>query len=111
MNFIPISLVLTVDVIKIIQGMLVEWDVQMISLSKAVETTVHQSTLSEELGQVSYILSDKTGTITRNQMIFRKMSINGVSYGNNDEDCEDDEEKEVTNFNMVDEELDKAIKF
>lgn len=44
-------------------------------------------------------------------MIFRKMSINGVSYGKDDEDCEDDEEKEVTNFNMVDDELDQAIKF
>ena len=44
-------------------------------------------------------------------MIFRKMSIGGVSYGQDDKDCEDDEEREVTNFNMVDDELDKAIKF
>jgi|Dee2metaT_10_FD_contig_51_1817119_length_482_multi_1_in_0_out_0_1 P-type E1-E2 ATPase len=67
--------------------------------------------MAEELGQVSYVVADKTGTITQNQMEFRKMSIGGVSYGQNHKDCEDAHMKEVTNFNMVDSDLNKAIKF
>jgi magnesium-transporting ATPase (P-type) len=57
------------------------------------------------------VVADKTGTITQNQMEFRKMSIGGVSYGQNHKDCEDAHMKEVTNFNMVDSDLNKAIKF
>ena len=56
-------------------------------------------------------MSDKTGTITQNHMVLRKMSIAGVSYGRNERDCDDAHDKEATNFNMVDSDLKKAIKF
>ena len=37
--------------------------------------------LNDELGQITHVFSDKTGTVTKNYMVFRKISINGVSYG------------------------------
>ena len=39
------------------------------------------STLAEDLGQIEYVLTDKTGTLTENQMVFKKCSINNVIYG------------------------------
>lgn len=39
------------------------------------------TTLNEELGQIEYIFSDKTGTLTQNIMTFNKASINGRVYG------------------------------
>uniref|UniRef100_A0A7S3LVN7 Phospholipid-transporting ATPase n=1 Tax=Palpitomonas bilix TaxID=652834 RepID=A0A7S3LVN7_9EUKA len=39
------------------------------------------SNLNEDLGQIEYIFSDKTGTLTRNEMEFRKCAINGKVYG------------------------------
>jgi magnesium-transporting ATPase (P-type) len=37
--------------------------------------------LNDELGQVSHIFTDKTGTLTSNYMDFRKLTVNGVAYG------------------------------
>lgn len=44
------------------------------------------SNLNEELGQVKFIMSDKTGTLTRNVMKFKRLSIGSRNYGNNEDD-------------------------
>ena len=45
------------------------------------DTLVRSSTIPEELGRIEYLFSDKTGTLTKNEMVFRKLQLGAVSYG------------------------------
>ncbi|CAG2063873.1 unnamed protein product, partial [Timema podura] len=43
-------------------------------------TVVRSTTIPEELGRISYLLSDKTGTLTQNEMVFKKLHLGTVSF-------------------------------
>ena len=51
------------------------------SIPTKTYVSVQSSNLNEELGQVEYVFSDKTGTLTCNIMEFKNITINGISYG------------------------------
>lgn len=44
------------------------------------DTVVRSTTIPEELGRISYLLSDKTGTLTQNAMVFKRLHLGTVSY-------------------------------
>ena len=67
--------------IKYIQGMFISWDITIYDRETRTPAKVQTSTLNEELGQVKFIFSDKTGTLTKNYMEFKKMSIGNFTYG------------------------------
>lgn len=79
---IPISLYVSIEMIKFIQvTQFINKDPRMYHKETNTPALARTSNLNEELGQVEYIFSDKTGTLTRNLMEFFKCSIGGVMYG------------------------------
>jgi phospholipid-transporting ATPase len=54
-NLVPISLLVTMEMIKYIQGMFIAWDVHLYDKEKRMPARVQTSTLNEELGQVKVI--------------------------------------------------------
>ncbi|KAG1687785.1 hypothetical protein DVH05_004654 [Phytophthora capsici] len=78
-NLVPISLYVSLDIIKVLQANRITGDSKM--SYEGNHAIARTSELNEELGQVEYVFSDKTGTLTCNVMEFRKCSIGGISYG------------------------------
>ncbi|KAK6241994.1 hypothetical protein SCA6_007383 [Theobroma cacao] len=81
-TIIPISLYVSIEMIKFIQStQFINKDLNMYHAETDTPALARTSNLNEELGQVEYIFSDKTGTLTRNLMEFFKCSIGGEIYG------------------------------
>lgn len=83
-NFVPISLLVTLEVVKFLQAAILVYDDTLKSPINNMNATVQSSNLNEELGQIQYIFSDKTGTLTCNIMEFKNICIGGTSYGDDD---------------------------
>ncbi|XP_004509930.1 phospholipid-transporting ATPase 3-like [Cicer arietinum] len=82
-TIIPISLYVSIEMIKFIQStQFINKDLCMYHNETNTPALARTSNLNEELGQVEYIFSDKTGTLTRNLMEFFKCSIGAEVYGN-----------------------------
>ncbi|XP_059901283.1 phospholipid-transporting ATPase IB isoform X3 [Gadus macrocephalus] len=80
-NLIPISLLVTLEVVKFTQALFINWDEEMYYSETDTPAMARTSNLNEELGQVKYLFSDKTGTLTCNVMNFKKCTIAGITYG------------------------------
>ena len=71
----------SVEVIRLFLSKLIDWDREMYDVKSNTHAKARTTTLNEELGQIQYVFSDKTGTLTQNIMTFNKCSINGRSFG------------------------------
>ncbi|KAI6381295.1 hypothetical protein MCOR25_001229 [Pyricularia grisea] len=79
-NIIPLSLYVTLELTKLFQMLMLNGDIEMYDEASDTPAKCNTNTILENLGQVGYVFSDKTGTLTENVMQFRKMSIAGISW-------------------------------
>ncbi|KAK7413748.1 drs2 neo1 protein [Neonectria punicea] len=77
-TLIPLSLYISLEIIKLGQLLLLQ-DPEMYDPISDTPMVANTTTILENLGQVSYVFSDKTGTLTDNVMRFRKLSVAGVA--------------------------------
>jgi len=78
-TMIPLSLYVSLEITKVGQLFLMQ-DSEMYDPETDTPMEAHTTTINEELGQISYIFSDKTGTLTDNVMRFRKLSVAGTAW-------------------------------
>ncbi|KAK0416048.1 hypothetical protein QR680_012266 [Steinernema hermaphroditum] len=78
---IPISLYVSIEIIKLGQIYFISKDIDLYyePMDKPIECRALN--IPEELGQIEYVLSDKTGTLTENKMIFRRCYAGGLDCG------------------------------
>ncbi|ODV63577.1 aminophospholipid translocase that localizes primarily to the plasma membrane [Ascoidea rubescens DSM 1968] len=80
-TLVPISLYISIEIIKTVQAIFIYSDVKMYYDKLDYPCVPKSWNISDDLGQIEYIFSDKTGTLTQNVMEFKKCSINTKSYG------------------------------
>ena len=79
-TMIPISLIITMEVVKLFQGAFMSYDMHCYSKLRKKFLTTNSVSLNEECGLVNYIFSDKTGTLTCNKMEFKYCVIGETCY-------------------------------
>lgn len=80
-NLVPISLYISLEIIRTAQAFFIYSDTWMYYAPIDYPCTPKSWNISDDLGQIEYIFSDKTGTLTQNVMEFKKCTINSVPYG------------------------------
>ena len=80
-NLVPISLYISLEIIRLFQAFFIYSDTFMYYEKIDYPCTPKSWNILDDVGQIEYVFSDKTGTLTQNVMEFKKCSINGLPYG------------------------------
>jgi phospholipid-transporting ATPase len=77
---VPISLYISMELVRLFQALLMQQDLQLYHEPTDARLKCRALNINEDLGQIRYVFSDKTGTLTQNRMVFHAASVAGVDY-------------------------------
>ncbi|KAF4090183.1 hypothetical protein AMELA_G00049150 [Ameiurus melas] len=77
---IPISLYVSIEVVKLGQIYFIQNDLDLYDARLDTGIQCRALNITEDLGQIQYLFSDKTGTLTENRMLFRRCTVAGKEY-------------------------------
>jgi phospholipid-translocating ATPase len=87
---IPISLYVSIEIVKVCQVYFINQDIELYDEETDSQLQCRALNITEDLGQIKYIFSDKTGTLTENKMVFRRCTVSGIEYSHDaNGECED----------------------
>ena len=89
-NIVPISLYISIEGVRTCQALFIYFDREIFYEKTGQATLARSWNLSDDLGQIEYIFSDKTGTLTQNAMVFRQCTIGGRVYHGDEQETTDE---------------------